>query len=105
MLRQLDVVAGRHGIRVDRARHYRWAAWYALEDGRRADALRNYARAVAAGDFRSLGRAGVAMIRLGYAIRRARAADPSLEQDPWIIEARAWLHELVEAERGSCGLG
>ena len=39
MIRQLDVVAERYGIRVDRARHFRWAAWHALLEGRRADAI------------------------------------------------------------------
>ena len=99
VIRELDVVAGRYGIRIDRARHYRWAAWYALIDGRRADATRYYARAVAAGDVKSLARAAVAILRPDYAIRRARRTDPGSEPDPWIGEARTWLEPLAQAER------
>jgi glycosyltransferase involved in cell wall biosynthesis len=105
MIRQLDVVAGRYGIRVDRARHYRWAAWYSLLEGRRADATRNYARAVAAGDVASLARAAVAIVRPDYAIRRARPKDPAAQPDPWIAEARAWLDRLASTEGGSCDQG
>jgi glycosyltransferase involved in cell wall biosynthesis len=99
MIRQLDVVAERYGIRIDRARHFRWAAWYALLEGRRGDATRNYARAVAAGDVKSLARAAVAILRPDYAIRRARRKDPGSEPDPWIAEARTWLDPLAQAER------
>ena len=61
MFRELEVLARRYGIPVDRARHYRWAAWAALLDGHRREALRYYARAVGAGDLRSVGRAAVAL--------------------------------------------
>ena len=101
MIRQLDVVAERYGMRVDRARHYRWAAWNALLEGHRSDAARNYARAVAAGDVRSLARGAVAILRPGFAIRRARPNDPG-ERDPWIAEARAWLDALAHAESDPC---
>ena len=99
MLRQLDVVANRYGIRIDRARHFRWAAWYALLDGRRADAARHYARAVAAGDLASLGRIAVAIVEPGFASRRRRRG--SAGHDPWIAEARAWLEPLKETARTS----
>lgn len=99
MIRQLDVVAGRYGIRVDRARHYRWAAWYALLDGRRADATRNYARAVAAGDVKSLARAAVAILQPDHAARRAQRKEQGSSPDPWIAEARRWLDPLAQAER------
>lgn len=100
MIRQLDVVAQRYGIQVDRARHYRWAAWYALLDGRRADATRSYARAVAAGDIGSLARATVAILAPGYALRRARPKTG--ERDRWIAEARVWLDALKEQRVGPC---
>jgi glycosyltransferase involved in cell wall biosynthesis len=101
MIAQLDVVARRYGIPVDRARHYRWAAWYALLDGRRADATRSYARAVAAGDIGSLARAAVAILAPGYALRRAR---PNAEgRDRWITEASAWLDALKEQRVEPCG--
>jgi hypothetical protein len=94
MIRQLEVVARRYGIRVDRARHYRWAAWQALLEGRRAAATRSYARAVAAGDLRSLARAAVAIVDPDYALRRARKNHRAAEHEPWIAEARAWLEPL-----------
>ena len=99
MLRQLDVVATRYGIRIDRARHLRWAGWHALLNGRRADAARYYARAVAAGDLASLGRIAVAIVDPGFATRRKRRG--SAGQDRWIAEARAWLEPLKEAARTS----
>jgi glycosyltransferase involved in cell wall biosynthesis len=99
MIRQLDVVAARYGIRVDRARHYRWAAWHALLEGRRGDATRNYARAVAAGDVMSLARAAVAILRPDHAVRRAQRKEQGSGPDPWIAEARRWLDPLAQAER------
>lgn len=102
MIRQLDIVASRYGIRVDRARHYRWAAWHSLMEGRRADATRYYGRAVIAGDIRSLARATVAIVRPNYAIGRAGSTDPVAENDPWIVEARTWLDPLVADERSPC---
>ena len=102
MIRQLEVVADRYGIPVDRARHHRWVAWYAILEGRRADAMRSYARAVAAGDVRSLARAAAAILAPGYVLRRVRpTAD---ERDPWIVEARAWLDALKQQpEVSPCG--
>jgi glycosyltransferase involved in cell wall biosynthesis len=102
MLRQLDVVAERYGITVDRVRHYRWAAWQALLAHRRADAIRYYARAVLAGDLGSLGRVTVAILRPRYATVRTRPADPADERDPWIVEARAWLDARTGAEGSPC---
>jgi glycosyltransferase involved in cell wall biosynthesis len=102
MLRQLVVVAERYGIRVDRARHLRWAAWYALLEGRRADATGLYVRAVAAGDITSLGRAAVTVLSPRYPLTRVRPKDPVGEPDPWIAEARAWLNVVAQAERRPC---
>ena len=99
MLRQLDLVAKRYGIRIDRARHLRWAGWHALLEGRRGDAVRYYARAVAARDVASLGRIAVAIVDPGFAARRNRQG--SAEHDRWIAEARAWLEPLKEAVRTS----
>jgi glycosyltransferase involved in cell wall biosynthesis len=101
-LRSLDVIAERYGIRIDRARHYRWAAWLALLDRRRGDAIRYYLRAVAAGDVASFARAAVAAVRPQTAIRRTRSG--ALE-DPegWIAEARTWLDGLASTTWGSSG--
>jgi glycosyltransferase involved in cell wall biosynthesis len=97
-IRELDVVAARYRIRIDRARHYRWAAWYALLEGRRADATRHYARAVAAGDVASLARAAVAIVRPDYAIRRARRGERAAAAHSWIAEAREWLEPLTRSD-------
>jgi len=89
MLADIDTIAHRHGIPVDRARHERWAAWICLEDGRRAVALRHYARAVMAGDFISLGRAAVALIDPRVTRRRWPSHD-----DGWAFEAQTWLNAI-----------
>jgi glycosyltransferase involved in cell wall biosynthesis len=102
MLQQLDVVAERHGITVDRVRHLRWAAWRALQEDRRADAVGLYGRAIRAGDVGSIGRAMVAVLRPSYANRRTRPDDPANEHDPWILEARVWLDALTGAEGSPC---
>ena len=102
MLRQLDVVAERHGITVDRVRHLRWAAWLAMREDRRADAVGLYGRAIRAGDMASIGRAMVAVLRPSYANRRTRPDDPANEHDPWILEARVWLDALTGAEGSPC---
>lgn len=89
MFLELDVLARRHGIRVDRARHYRWAAWGALRERQRWAAVRCYARAVGAGDLRSVGRAVVALTCPPVA--RPERHDG----DAWTREARAWVDELA----------
>ena len=93
ILNDIEVVARRYGIPVDRARHHRWAAWMSLEDKRRGVALKHYAKAVAAGDWLSVGRAVVALLDPGIAQRRI-AAD-----GPWAREARVWLDELLAGVR------
>jgi hypothetical protein len=93
-LADVDVIARRYGIPVDRPRHYRWAAWKALEDGQRGMAVRHYARALAHGDWRSAGRAVVAV--LDRRVTRRRGASPD---DPWIRDAQTWLDDLRGAVR------
>lgn len=95
MFRELDVIAARYGITIDRARHHRWAAWTSLVDGRRFDAVRHYARAVTAGDPMSVIRA-LAALGLSVKSRTTPAEEPG---DAWVEEARAWLAPLVR-ERG-----
>ena len=90
MLSDVEIVARRHRIHVDRARHQRWAAWMCLEEGRPGAAVRHYARAVMAGDFTSVGRAGVAFIDRGIARRRGAAAPV----DDWARAAEVWLSAL-----------
>ena len=89
LFQELNVLAERHGIRVDRARHYRWAAWGALVNGRRWDALRYYTGAIAAGDLPSIGRAAIALLRpIGAVKTRDKRGDP------WSAEATLWLDDL-----------
>lgn len=88
MLADIETIAARHGIPVDRARHQRWAAWMELEDGRPTAALRHYARAVTAGDIASLGRAVIALIYPQVARRR------TVRHDDWSREAQTWLDAL-----------
>lgn len=89
MLADIEIIARRHRIPVDRARHERWAAWMCLERGRRAEALLHYARAVKAGDFISLGRAAVAVIDPHVTRHRWPSHD-----DGWASEAQTWLNAL-----------
>ncbi len=94
---ELEIISARYGISVDRAAHHRWAAWYALLDGRRADALRSYGHAVMTGDVRSLARGVIALLAPGYATRRTRQGGTD-HANQWIAEARTWLNPIVEAE-------
>ncbi len=94
MLRELDVIAARHGIPVDRPAHHRWAAWSYLADGRRGDALVQYARAVAAGDLPSVARAAVVAVHPAPTrLRRPRASRS--QSGPWVVEAQEWLDTLT----------
>ena len=95
MLRELDVIERRHRIPVDRAAHYRWAAWSSLRDGRQRAALGYYARAVRVGDLTSVARAAVALVHPAVvAARGARPAPPGSAAQAWIAEAQAWLDPL-----------
>ena len=93
LLEELEVVAARHGVSVDLPRHLRWAAWSALGQGRRAEALRFYARAVAKGDVASAGRMAITLVRPSMARNRSFARQ---KDDPWLSEADRWLGELNE---------
>jgi glycosyltransferase involved in cell wall biosynthesis len=86
MLAEVAIVARRHRVPVDWARHLRWAAWNSMLEGRRFEALGYYVRAVAAGDFVSLARAVVAIAYPQVSRRRLRSSD-----DAWTQEAEAWL--------------
>ena len=93
LFREVDVIAARHGIPVDRARHYRWAAWASLVDGRRGDAFRHYARAVWAGDPMSAIRALAALV--SSRASPSRTPSPPTGADTWLDEARTWLTALA----------
>ena len=91
---ELQVIADRHAIHVDRARHYRWAAWISMLDGQRWQAVSYYARALAAGDLASAGRAAVAVLDLHYASRMVRRSSAAAGGNAWADESRAWLRVL-----------
>jgi len=91
LLADVEIVARRHNIRVDRARHQRWAAWICLEDGDRGRALHHYARAILAGDVASIGRAAVAVLYPHIARRR------TLPMDDWTVDAQRWLDDVRRA--------
>jgi glycosyltransferase involved in cell wall biosynthesis len=87
-------LAERYDMPVDLAAMHRRAAWTALRGGRRGLAARHYARAVACGDVRSLGRAGVALLHpaaAGEHIFRWVRKDPG-----WVSEAEGWLAAFEE---------
>jgi hypothetical protein len=85
LFQELPVIARRHGIPVDIARHHRWAAWSARTDGRRWDAIRSYARAVPHGDVASIGRAAVTLVA------RRPSATVSEDDTEWLRRAQRWL--------------
>lgn len=91
MLADIEIIAERHHIPVDRARHERWAAWTSLEGGRRAAAVRHYARAVTEGDLSSAGRAAVSLVAPSVVRRRRRRSD-----DSWARQAQVWLDALTD---------
>lgn len=97
LFRELDVITARHRIPVDRAKHYRWAAWSSRMDGRRADAVRYYAHAVMAGDVSSIGRALATLMPSRSWSSPSRTPNQSGLLDEWTDQARAWL-EPFKAE-------
>jgi glycosyltransferase involved in cell wall biosynthesis len=88
MLAEVAEVAARHRAPVDLPRHLRWAAWNAMLEGRRLEAVEYYARAVRHGDLVSIARAAVALVQPGYARRQAAAPGR------WALAAQEWLDEL-----------
>jgi glycosyltransferase involved in cell wall biosynthesis len=96
---ELPLIAERHGVRVDRARHYRWAAWNSLLEQRRSQALRYYAKAIAVGDAVSIVRALSAIVLPQYARRRTAASPAATERDPWLRQAGTWLDALSALRR------
>lgn len=91
MLGELEVIAKRHRVPVDRAAHHRWAAWSALADSRRWRAIAHYGAAVRCGDLRSVPRAGAAAL-LGRRLVDRRAHGMAASQ--WSAQAQRWLDEL-----------
>jgi glycosyltransferase involved in cell wall biosynthesis len=85
-------LARRYGIRVDVAAMHRRAAWTALRNGRRRDAVAHYVRAVSRGDFRSLAR----IVAAAHPAVGSDAMFHWLHRDPiWVADAERWLHSLA----------
>lgn len=87
VLTDVEAVAKRHMLPVDRARHYRWAAWTSLQNGQRRVAMQYYAAAIRAGDLASIARAIAAIVY-------PQVARQSSRPDEWWRDAQAWLDLL-----------
>ena len=102
MVDEARQVAARYGYRVDMSGMHRRAAWAALRAGRRLIAVRHYALAVAGGDFRSAGRAAVALVH--PAVGSERLFGFLGRDSDWIAEAERWIEAFAtnrDAERSS----
>ena len=89
MVNEARRLARRYRIPVDERAMQRRAAWSALRAGRRLLAVRHYASAVAGGDFRSIGRAVLALVHPAVGndgMFRFVGRDSA-----WIAEAERWL--------------
>ena len=93
MVEEARRLAARYSIPVDLTAMRRRAGWAALRAGRRLLAVRYYARAVAGGDFRSLGRAAVALFH--PAVGSDRLFDLLGRDADWIGEAERWLEAFA----------
>jgi len=82
-------LGARYGIPVDVPSMHRRAAWAALRGGRRLIAVRHYARAVAGGDLRSVGRAAIALVH--PAVGSERMFELIGRDSSWVAEAEHWL--------------
>jgi glycosyltransferase involved in cell wall biosynthesis len=81
----------RRGAPVDRAYVYRWIAWNSLRSGNRREAVRAYARAVRAGDLKSIGRAAVGLARPQAIQASMRRGSHRLQEEA----AAAWLRPFA----------
>jgi glycosyltransferase involved in cell wall biosynthesis len=103
MIQELDLIARRYDISIDRAAHYRWAAWSHLVNGERGAALRYYRRAVLVGDLPSLGRMAVALVSPGAARRRLWRELLRQPDSAWSRQAQEWLDALERETAGGAG--
>ena len=89
MLNEVQLVAARYDLPVDLARHFRWAAWNAMLEGQRLEALRHYLAAVRQGDV-------VSLARCAFALFDPRIAERSMQEpaSEWAREAQGWLDRL-----------
>ena len=97
MVAEARWIAREYGIAVDMQAMHRRAAWAALRAGRRLRALQYYARAVAAGDLRSVARGAVALVH--PAVGSDRLFDLLPKDREWIAKAERWLRSLRQDAR------
>jgi hypothetical protein len=91
-------IARHYGFPVDLTAMHRRAAWAALRADRRLVAAQYYARAVAGGDLRSLGRAAVALFHPHVGSNRLYEL---LGRDPdWIARAERWIQAFTPRAQG-----
>jgi glycosyltransferase involved in cell wall biosynthesis len=88
VLAEIETIAARHGVRIDRRRHLRWAAWTALRSGQKSESIRRYLQAAARGDVRSLGRIAVVLLNSDVAKRS------DFVRNEWTAEAGEWIESL-----------
>jgi glycosyltransferase involved in cell wall biosynthesis len=100
IIHEPGLLAARYGIPVDRAAMHRRAAWTCLRAGDRGRAVRHYARAVAIGDLRSVGRAAVALVHPAVGSDRVFRLIRGEWDERWAAEAQVWLDELSEMTAG-----
>ena len=89
VLRELDLLDGRYGARVDRAAVHHYLAWVALRGGRRRRAAQHFLQAAVRGDS-----AGVARSLSALALRRLPGVHVAPQHGAWREQAEQWLEPL-----------
>ena len=90
MMAEAEVLRDRHGADPKSIR--RWLAWSHLRRGDRREAVGAYARAVAAGDLASVGRAAIAAVHPRPTSVRRRAPTDGVA---WSASAREWVRSAA----------
>jgi glycosyltransferase involved in cell wall biosynthesis len=90
VLAEIETIATRYDVPIDRRRHYRWAAWTALRAGRTSKAIVLYLQAAARGDIGALGRIAVVVLKPTLAKRR------DYPRNEWTAEAEKWIETVSQ---------
>jgi glycosyltransferase involved in cell wall biosynthesis len=89
VLRELDLLDGRYGARVDRAAVHHYLAWVSLRGGRRRQAARHFLQAAVRGDSSEVARSLSAL-----ALRRLPGVHLGPPHAAWREQAEQWLEPL-----------
>ena len=89
VLRELELIDGRYGGRVDRAAVHHYLAWVSLRGGRRRQAAAHFVQAAVRGDALGVGRSLSALAR-----GRLRRRRPQAPHAAWRALADRWLEPL-----------